>query len=434
MNSFLIRAEDKNQWETRTPITPTDLKEILAETNATAYIQHSDKRRFSLDQFIEAGATAVGIEHPAKVIFGIKEIPVEKIESNKVYVYFSHTVKGQSVNMPALKKIVDSGSTLIDYEKITDENGRRLIYFGRYAGDAGAVDILWLLGEYWENQGILNPFTAIKQAMHYDSVKCAQEKLDEVGRRIKTEGLPQQISPLVIGIMGYGNVSGGAQAIFDCLPVERIAPEALASRVSNGELDNRCIYLSIFKEHHLVERADDAAFNLQEYYNNPGKYVSRFSAYLPYLNIIVNALYWDKRYPKFVTWDLLKTLFTQNPDHRLYGIADITCDVNGAIECNVKVTDSGSPAYLCNPIDRTITNGHRGKGIVILAVDNLPCEFSYDASVFFSNQFKRFAPNILSSNFSEPLKLSGLVPDIQKAVIVYNGQLTENYTYLNQYL
>ena len=48
--------------------------------------------------------------------------------------------------MPLLQRIIDNGSTLIDYEKITDENGRRLIYFGPYAGDAGAIDILALMG------------------------------------------------------------------------------------------------------------------------------------------------------------------------------------------------------------------------------------------------------------------------------------------------
>ena len=88
-----------------------------------------------------------------EIVFGVKEIPEEKILNDKVYLYFSHTIKGQAENMSMLEKILDSGSTLIDYEKITDAQGRRNVFFGPYAGDAGAIDILWLLGEAWKAEG-----------------------------------------------------------------------------------------------------------------------------------------------------------------------------------------------------------------------------------------------------------------------------------------
>lgn len=60
--------------------------------------------------------------------------------------YFSHTIKAQLHNMPALDTILDNDIRLIDYEKITDENGNRLIAFGKYAGIAGAIDFLKGLG------------------------------------------------------------------------------------------------------------------------------------------------------------------------------------------------------------------------------------------------------------------------------------------------
>jgi len=192
--------------------------------------------------------------------------------------------------------------------------------------------------------------------------------------------------------------------------------------------------MSIFKEKHLVHRKDDIEFDLQDYYRNPQNYSSQFDQYLPYLNIIINAIFWDKQYPQFVTWKSLKELFVEHPQTRLYGIADISCDVNGAIECNVKTTAPGAPAYLCDPLTQKINDTHLGDGIVVLAVDNLPCEFAYDASIFFSNTLKKFVPNILSANFTAPIDESGLDPEIQNAVIVYNGRLTKKYQYLNQYL
>ena len=63
----------------------------------------------------------------ADVVLAIKEIPVEVLESSKTYLFFSHTIKGQPDNMPALRRLMELGCTLMDYELITDEEGRRLV-------------------------------------------------------------------------------------------------------------------------------------------------------------------------------------------------------------------------------------------------------------------------------------------------------------------
>ncbi len=39
MKSLLIRAEDKNRWERRAPITPADLAQVIDETGAAAYVE-----------------------------------------------------------------------------------------------------------------------------------------------------------------------------------------------------------------------------------------------------------------------------------------------------------------------------------------------------------------------------------------------------------
>jgi hypothetical protein len=38
---LLIRAEDKNRWERRAPIVPTDLADILEATGARAFVEKS---------------------------------------------------------------------------------------------------------------------------------------------------------------------------------------------------------------------------------------------------------------------------------------------------------------------------------------------------------------------------------------------------------
>ncbi len=434
MKTLLIRAEDKNKWEARAPLVPGDLRELIKQTGANVFVEKSDKRFFTLDEYTEAGALTCGDMSQGDIILGIKEIPEEKILDNKIYLFFSHTIKGQQGNMPMLKRIMDGGSTLIDYERIIDEQKRRLVYFGRYAGDAGAIDILWLMGEYWEHKGIQTPFKNWKQATGFHSVYDAKEQLKQIGEIIHTEGLPSAVSPLVIGILGYGNVSKGAQNIFDCLPVERIAPEDLVTLMQEGETSPHKVYLTVFREEHMVRRKDGADFDLQDYYEEPEKYESQLAPYLPCLTILVNATYWDARYPRFVTWSDLKDLYTMHSPPRLCGIADITCDVGGSIECNVKTTDTGKPAYRCDPLSKTVKDGHKGEGIVLLAVDNLPAEIPNDASTFFSNQLKGFVPALINANFDVDLSKSGLPGELQRAVIVYRGELTPDYRYLENHL
>lgn len=55
----------------------------------------------------------------------------------RTHLMFSHTHKGQHYNMELLSKFLTPGDTsprLIDYELLTDENGRRTVGFGWFAG------------------------------------------------------------------------------------------------------------------------------------------------------------------------------------------------------------------------------------------------------------------------------------------------------------
>jgi alpha-aminoadipic semialdehyde synthase len=246
--------------------------------------------------------------------------------------------------------------------------------------------------------------------------------------------LLKTLTPLVIGVLGYGNVSRGAQHVFDFLPVQRILPEELKMLIEKRQYTPNYIYLVVFKEEHLVKSIAGTPFDLQDYYQQPEKYQSQFAAYLPYLTILVNGIYWDRRYPRFVTLAALEDLFRQTTRPKLQGIADITCDVNGSIECNIKSTDPGMPAYLYHPLTRQVADGHQGDGIVVLAVDNLPAELPWDASAFFSQQFKKIVPNLIQANYSESFENADFAPEIQPAVIVYRGELTPNYRYLQQYI
>lgn len=101
------------------------------------------------------------------MIIGVKRPPEEKVIPRKTYAFFSHTIKAQEANMGLLDHLLKKVSRslallelkhfsqqlaeqlelrrllfpqevrLIDYEKMVDANGYRIVAFGQWAGVAG---------------------------------------------------------------------------------------------------------------------------------------------------------------------------------------------------------------------------------------------------------------------------------------------------------
>ena len=435
-----IRREDKNRWERRAPLIPEHVRELVEEHGIEVYLQPSKIRAFPDEEYARAGAKLQEDLSSCPVIFGIKEFPLEFFEPGKTYVFFSHTIKGQPHNMPMLRRILELGCTLIDYERIVDDQGRRLIGFGRWAGLAGMIDALWALGRRLEWEGIESPFSGLQQTLHYKSLEEAKEAVARIGRRIEEEGLPEVLTPLIIGLAGYGNVSRGAQEILELLPVRKVSPEELPA-VADLLRDRKIVYKVVFKEEHMVEpRSPDHQFQLQDYYDHPERYRPKLEGYLPYLTVFMNCIYWESRYPRFVTKAYLRRLYGgEGARPRLRVIGDISCDIEGAVECTLRATDPGSPVFVYDPFRDEAIDGVEGPGPVVLAVDNLPCELPRESSAEFSRILKGFVPPIanwsaLSSDRSGPFERCELPPEIKRAVIAYRGELTPDYRYLEEFL
>jgi alpha-aminoadipic semialdehyde synthase len=360
MNRVGIRREDKNIWERRTPIIPEHIKE-LKEKDIELFVQPSKIRVFKDEEYAEAGAKIQDELSNCDVIFAVKEIPIDFFEKNKTYVFFSHTTKGQRHNISMLKEIRDLECQLIDYEKIVDEKNRRLIFFGRYAGLAGMIDTLWALGQRLNEGGIENPFTEIKQTYRYSNLEEAKNAIKKTSEDIKKKGLPDSITPLIIGVAGYGNVSKGAQEIIGILPVKEITPEQVVS-LQDKDYSRKHVYKVVFKEEDVVEPIS-GEFELQDYYKHPEKYRSKFDKYIRHLTVLVNATYWDERYPRLVTKKYLKENYGKTG---LKVIGDIGCDIEGTIECNVKAAELDNPVFVYNPLTDKATDGFKGEGIDLL--------------------------------------------------------------------
>lgn len=430
-----IRREDKNPWERRAPLIPSHVREILQNFPLELWIQSSEIRIFSDQDFRLEGAKIEEDLSSCATVFAIKEIPLNFFLPDKTYMFFSHTIKGQPDNMPMLKRMMELKNTLIDYERVVDEKGRRLVFFGRQAGQAGMIDTLWALGQRLKHLGLQSPFEDVSLAYQYGSLVDAQENIKKVGWRLHEKGLDPVHVPLIFGFTGYGHVSQGAQEIFDLLPIEEILPTELESFFRGGNHASNRVYKVVFKEEHLVvPRSASKSFELQEYYDHPERYRSIFDSYIPFLSVLVNCVYWAPPYPHFVTKKFLKELWEKDGTPRLKVIGDISCDIEGAVECTLYATNPGNPVYVYDPIGMTAVDGMQGRGLVVMATDNLPAELALESSVFFSDALLPLVPAIAMADFAGDFEDCDLPYAIKKAVILYRGKLTPEYEYMEKFI
>lgn len=428
-----IRREDMYAWERRTPLIPEHANELRATHELDVVVQTSPRRAFADEEYRDVGLPVADTLKECPVIIGLKEVPLEVIEPDKVYVFFSHTIKGQPHNMPMLQRILTLGSTIIDYERIVDDSGRRLVFFGNYAGLAGMIDTLWTLGQRLAWEGIDTPLERIRQAATYASLEEAETAIRDVGEEIRTRGLPRTVLPLVVGITGYGNVSRGAQQILDILPVEEVSPAALLSGTPPADPSSPILKVVFKEEDTVVPRVSGKPFDLQEYYQHPERYHGAFERYLPHLHCVVNCIYWEPKYPRLITRQGIREHY-ESGRPRLRVIGDISCDVKGGVEVTVKATEPDDPVYVYDPVRGTTTSGVAGKGPAVMAVEILPSELPREASTYFSGILKGFVPEIAAADYTGSLAASGLPPILERAVIAYRGVLTPAYRYLEQHL
>ena len=184
----------------------------------------------------------------------------------------------------------------------------------------------------------------------------------------------------------------------------------------------------------MVEAAEaGAAFELQDYYDHPEKYRSILASCLPYVTVLVNCIYWEARYPRFVTKADLASLYA-GPQPRLRVIGDISCDVEGGVEATVKQVDSDAPLYVYDVGRGEAVEGVAGNGPVILAVANLPAELPYDSSAYFGSQLEPYVAPIARADWRASFDAVELPAPIKAATILYRGELTPAYEYIREYL
>lgn len=442
-----IRREDlSKRGEKRVALVP-EMAQQLTKHGVSVIVQPAInpetgaiKRVFPDEAYKLAGAEINEDLSAADIIFGLKEIDPTLIQPKKAYMFFSHTHKGQLKNRRMLQTLIDKGCTLIDFELVVNEKKQRTITaFTYFAGYAGMIDSLWTLGKRLDIAGIKNPFTRVPQSIEKEDLGEIKSLLADLAQDIKTNGTPAEIPPVICCFLGNGKTSTGAREIFSILPVKTITLDELPEVYAHGSrFQLYQLILDIPQMFRVKEVSPLFSQSLlpddffQLYLEEPQHFESNLEPIFPYITLLMNCTIWAPRFPRLLTRENAAKWYKH---HRtLQVIGDISCDPEGAIHFSHE-TWIDNPVFIYNPDTGKSLDGFEGEGIAVMAVTNLPCEFSADASRQFSHDISPIIFDITSADFTADSPAhSGLPLSVENAVILWKGDFTDGYRYMEKYL
>lgn len=395
-----VIREGKVPPDFRVPLTPKQCKAIeVLYPEVKVVVQTSPIRTFPDQAYTDLGIEIVDSLAACDYIFGVKEVPINELLSNKTFFFFSHTFKKQPYNRNLLNAILDQKIKLVDYEVLKDKYGKRIIGFGRYAGIVGCYNAFL-------TYGLKSGRFELKPA-HL----CADRK--EVEEELKKVDLPNDFR---IVLTGFGRVGHGAREIIDLLPITEVSPEEYLK----NEFESP-VYTQLEAEDYFAP-IDGSAFVKQDFYNTPEKYQATFSRYALKSDMYVPCHFWSAKSPFILTnEDLL------HPENRIQVVADVSCDIAGPIACTIRPSKIGNGIYGYDPKTQTEVDFMQPGAIAVMAIDNLPCELPKDASEDFGNELLK---HVLPCLFG---------PDPDRVIergsqTSFAGELTERFSYLQPYV
>lgn len=393
-----ILREGKYPPDQRTPLIPQQCAYIRENFPVKIIIQPSKNRCYPDEAYKKAGVLIQ--ESPeCDFWFGVKEVPIDWLQNDKTYFFFSHTIKSQSYNRRLLQVILERRIRLVDWETLTNDQGERLIAFGKYAGMVGAHNGIYAYGK---RKGL---FDLIRL------YKCRD--YNEAKQYYKSLSLP----PIKIVLTGQGRVAMGAAMVLDDMQIRKVSP---------GEFLNKTFHEPVYTQlgvRDYSRKKDGSSFTNEEFYKHPQLFESNFEPYVKTASIFMNGIYWDNMAPAFFT---LEDMCSQ--DFKIEVIADITCDIApvSSVPSTIRPSTIFDPVYGFDPHLKSETAPYQEGSVDIMAIDNLPNELPRDASEAFGQQLiAHVIPELIKGDASNVIK---------RATIAQKGSLMPNFDYLRSFV
>ncbi|HUH26515.1 MAG TPA: hypothetical protein VLY87_07795, partial [Flavobacterium sp.] len=286
---------------------------------------------------------------------------------------------------------------LIDHETLIDTNGHRLIGFGRYAGIVGAYNTFRAFGIKYE---LFN----LKKA---EELKHKEDLIE----RLQKPYLP----PIKVVLTGMGKVGMGAKEILDGMKMKQVTVDQFLTK----EFDEP-VYVQIDVQDYY-RRKDGAESSREDFKHHPELYESDFEKFSKVADILIAGHFYKSGSPKILTKEMLNDAY-----NTIKVVGDVSCDINGPIDSTLRVSTIADPLYGYYPRENKEVSIDHPAAVVVMAVDNLPCELPKDASEGFG---KVFLESIIPSFFNNDK--DGI---LERATICENGKLKERFAYLEDYV
>ncbi len=322
---------------------------------------------------------------------------MENLITNKTYFFFSHTIKKQAHIRALLQTLLAKNIDFYDYETIVNTANKRLIGFGYYAGMVGVYDSIRAFGIKFE-------------LFKLPKAETLSGKEDLI-RHLKRLVLP----PLKFVVTGKGKVGSGAKEILDAIKVKSVTVDNYLTKNYTQAVYTQIDVLD------YNSRKDGAVLERADFFEHPQEYESNFERFTKVSDIVITAHFHANAAPQILSRAML-----QSKDCKIKVVADISCDINGPIACTLRSSTIEEPLYGYLPIENKEVDVFHPAAIVVMAVDNLPCELPKDASEGFGAMFlENVIPAFLNKD------KDGI---LARAKVTEKGKLTPRFSYLQDYV
>lgn len=393
-----IIREGKIPPDSRVPLTPVQCKEAEERYGFKVYIQESPTRCFANEDYMKSGFDLSEDMNKCDVLFGVKEVPISALIPEKTYFFFSHTIKQQAYNRNLLREILNKRIRLIDYEVLTDEHGKRVIAFGKFAGMVGAHNAVWA----YFKRNHLPEIPRMFNFPHYvNARKWYQSHL--------------QLPAIKVLLTGTGRVAKGARTVLEDMGFTMVKPIEFLNNEHKGPVFTQLSSLE------YVRKKDGSAHTKAEFYESPTLFESALRPYTKICDVFINGIFWHPSAPAFFSVsDMLK------PKFNVQIVADVTCDIapQASVPCTIKPSTIVNPVYGFNPDTGEACEPFQENSVDVMAIDNLPNELPRDAST-------EFGKKLLNLILPELLKADSAM--LERATVTENGHLGSHFQYLAEY-
>jgi alanine dehydrogenase len=395
---FGIIKERKNPPDRRVVFSPDELARLKQlYQGITVKVESSDIRVFTDKDYRDLGIEVANDISDCSIFFGVKEVPIDHLIANKSYFFFSHTLKKQPHNRQLLRALLEKNIDFYDHETLVDAHNHRLIGFGKYAGIVGTYNAIRAFGIKFEL------FKLPKAA-----TLSGKEALIAHLKRLV-------LPPLKFVITGTGKVGSGVKEVLDAIKITEVSAENYLTKKYTQPVYTQIDVLEYNK------RKDGNVLDFSDFFDHPQEYVSDFERFTKVSDVYITAHFHANEAPKILTREML-----QANDCKIKVVADISCDVDGSIPCTLRSSIIDEPFYGYLPSENKEVDIFHPAAIVVMAVDNLPCELPRDASEGFGEMFME---HVIPAFFNGDK--DGI---LQRAKMTEKGKLTPRFSYLQDYV